>query len=284
MLGEFLAIISAVSWAFSTILSAEALKYVSPIRSNAIKTFFAVALMVPISLATGELENLFTVNLQSLILVISAAIIGWGIRDTFLFKSITNIGVSRSYTLAYSHPLFAVAFSVAFLGEPFGLNTLGGAILVISSVILVLKNDKKGIMKNSFTGFLLALGAAISWAAGVVLLGLGIREMTALQANALRYPALAFFLFLLSEPTKKWNINKKNLVLLSAAGIIGMVIGGTAFPISMDLIGVSKATLLSASSPVWSSIISNMVLKEKVTPHVFLASVIVVLGIYLLVS
>ena len=56
--------------------------------------------MIPLAFAEGKPENLSSVNLQGFMFVVSAAIFGYGIKDTFLFKSIELIGISRSYTVA----------------------------------------------------------------------------------------------------------------------------------------------------------------------------------------
>jgi len=104
MLGETLAVLTAILWAVSTVLSAKALKKVDPIRSNAIKTLSSAIIMVPIALLTGDLTNPSNIDLNALFLVVSAAMIGFGIGDTLLFKSIILMGVSRAYTIVYVSP------------------------------------------------------------------------------------------------------------------------------------------------------------------------------------
>jgi len=282
MWGEALAIVTALTWASATVLSAEALKKVDPVRSNAVKSFFSAALMLPIAFAAGEMSNLSEVNIPSLLLVIVAAVIGFGIGDTLLFQSITIIGVSRAYTITYTYPLLTMISAVVFLGEPLRSTTLVGTALMVLSVVSLLseKDDSHG--KSSSKGLLMAFGTAITWAIGILLVALGLRELTALQANALRYPALSLFLLIISKPTRKWNLDRKSLLLLFASGALGMVLGGIVFLLSMNLIGASRATPLSASSPVWASIMSSLFLKEKVTPRLLISSALVVAGTYLI--
>ena len=163
MLGEALAIVTALTWTCATVLSAEALKKVDPIRSNAPKSFFSAALMLPIAFTAGEISSLSDVSIQALLLVIVAAIIGFGIGDTLLFQSIIIVGVSRAYTITYTYPLLTMISAVVFLSEPFRLTTLIGTALMVLSVVSLLseKDDSNG--KSSSRGLLMAFGTAITW-------------------------------------------------------------------------------------------------------------------------
>ena len=284
MWGEILAVATSLMWAASTVLSAEALKKVDPIRSNTIKTLSSALLMFPIAFAAGEMNNLSEVSLYGLFLVIAAALVGFGIGDTLFLKSMTLIGVSRAYTSAYTYPLFTMIIAVTFLQEPFSLEALIGTILIVSSVILILTDSDGHQGEKNLKGFLMALGTSLTWAVGIILVALGVKEMGVILANALRYPVLFFFLLAVSKPRKPWNIDKRSLLVLSASGALGMVIGGITFLYSLNIIGASRATPLSASSPVWAAIMSSLFLKEKVTPKILLAAVAVVIGIYFLTS
>jgi len=283
MIGETLALLTALTWAASTVLSAEALKRVDPIRSNTIKTFFAALVMLPIAFAAGEFNNLFHADLEALLFVVSAAIIGFGIGDTLLFKSIVIIGVSRAYTIAYTYPLFTMIIAVLLLKEPFLLRYLIGTILTVLSIIMISSENNKTHGSISLKGLMMALAAALTWAIGTILVALGLKNISVFLANALRYPALFLFLYLISKPRKKWMLDKKVLAVLSASGILGMVLGGITFLFSVQLIGASRATPLSASSPVWASIMSSVALKEKITLRLLLSSIIVVIGVYFLI-
>jgi len=121
------------------------------------------------------------------------------------------------------------------------------------------------------------------WAVGTILLALGLKNISVLLANAIRYPVLSLFLYLISKPRMKWTVERRDLAILAASGILGMVIGGITFLFSVQLIGASRATPLSASSPVWASIISAVALKEKVTLRMLLSSIIVIIGVYFLI-
>ncbi|KYH40817.1 MAG: permease [Candidatus Bathyarchaeota archaeon B26-2] len=288
MLGEFLAVLTALLWAVSTILSARALRDMNPIRANMLRTLFSALTMPFISLALGEFNEISNIDPVSLLFVIVAAIIGFGLGDTFLFKSMTMIGVSRSYTIAYTYPLFTILIAVPTLRESLLPTHLLGAVAITLGVILVTSGesgDREGEAKNvNLWGVLAALANALLWAVGTVLVAVGLREMSATLANTLRFPLLFLFLLVLSKPKGKWNLNHKSLAAIALSGLLGMVIGGITFLLSVQMIGASRATALSATSPLWASIMSSLLLRERVTARLLSASTLVVLGVYVLTA
>ena len=285
MLGEALAILTAILWAVSTVLSAEVLKKIDPIRSNVIRTLFSVVLSIPIAIIAGDLNSFSNVDLNALILVILAAIMGFGVGDTLLFKSITIIGVSRAYTIVYTSPFFTMILAVVLLNEPFIIKYLVGTILIVLAVIVISIDNNSGADRGiiSLEGIMLALLSSLCWAVGTILVTIGVKNISVYLANMVRYAFLFLFLLLISKPMRRWNVTKKDLMLLSASGVTGMVIAGIMFLLSLKLIGASRAIPLSSSSPVWASIMSAVFLKEKVTPRLLLSAIIVTVGTYFLI-
>lgn len=284
MIGEALAILSALMQAISTVLSAKALKNVDPIWSNVIKSFASAVVMFPIIVARGILFGRVNVRADALFFVILAAIVGFGFGDTFLFKSIVLIGVSRAYTISFTSPLFTIILAMIFLNETFLPRYLVGAIfIVISLAIVSLELEEEGQKNINLRGVIAAIAAALCWAMGTILVTLGLRNIDVLLANAIRFPILALFLFIISEPRKKRRVSGRDFMLLSISGVIGMVFGGIVFLLSIQLIGASRASPLNASSPVLASIISKAFLKEKVTFRLILSSIFIIIGIYFLV-
>ena len=283
MLGEALSIAGALSWAASTVLLAETLKDIDPLSVNALKTLFAVLSTLPIALVMGELQNLPNLSFYGFLFVTLAAIIGFGVGDTLLFKSINLIGVSRSYTIAYTYPLFTIVFAVLFLSEPFLLKYLLGTVMIFIGVVGVSVSSNAEVNRENYRGLLAALATAILWAIGTVLVALGLNEISTILANTVRFPLLFIFLLPVSRFwRKKLRLTKRDWIFLATSGILGMTLGGIAFLFSVQLIGASRATSLSSSSPVLASLMSSFFLKEKVTWRVIASSIMVVLGIYFL--
>lgn len=283
VLGEALSIVGALSWAASTVLLAETLKDIDPLSVNTLKTLFAVLSTLPIALVMGELQNLPNLSFYGFLFVTLAAIIGFGVGDTLLLKSINLIGVSRSYTIAYTYPLFTMVLAVLFLAEPFLLTYLLGTVMIFLGVVGVSVRNRTQTDDGNSKGVLAAFATAILWAVGTILVALGLNDMSTILANTVRFPLLLMFLLPVSKFwRKKLRLTRKDWVFLATSGILGMTLGGIAFLFSVQLIGASRATSLSSSSPVLASLMSSLFLKEKVTLRIIASSIMVVLGIYFL--
>jgi drug/metabolite transporter (DMT)-like permease len=285
LLGEALSIIAAILRAASNILAAKALKDLNPLSVNALKISFAAVSMLPFVLVMGAMQSLGGLSFYGLFWLILAAIVGFGFGDMFFFKSITIIGVSRSSTVAYSFPLFTIGFAVAFLAEPFSLTNSFGAGMILLGIMLSLAeaSDESNCYGRRLQGISLAFATAISWSIGSILFTLSVRDISVVLANAIRYTFLSsLFLPIFAMRARDRSLRKKDLVLIALSGILDLTIAGLAFLLSLQLIGASKATPLSATSPVWACLMSKIFLREKVTLRIIASSIAVVIGIFLL--
>jgi drug/metabolite transporter (DMT)-like permease len=155
--------------------------------------------------------------------------------------------------------------------------------MIFIGVVGVSVNNNAEVNRENYRGLLAALATAVLWAIGTVLVALGLNEMSTILANTVRFPFLLFFLLPVSRFwKKKLRLTKRDWIYLATSGILGMTLGGIAFLFSVQLIGASRATSLSSSSPVLASLMSSFFLKEKVTWRIIASSVMVVLGIYFL--
>ncbi len=283
MWGEIIAVLTAFLWAISTVILARTLRDIDPLNVNTFKTLFAAIFMIPIAWFMGEIQNIENLNFLGLGLVVLAAVIGFGVGDICLLKSITLIGAARSYTVSYTFPFFTMLLAIIVLNEPFNSRYLLGAVIIflgILNIVILSPNSNKG---NNVHGLFLAFSAALLWSVATILVTLGIREISVILANTLRFPILFIFLLLISRHwSKRPNLTRKNLLLLAVSGILGMTIAGVTFLTSLNLIGASRATPLSSSSPVWASLMIHFFLKEKITVRVIVSSIMVVAGIYFL--
>jgi drug/metabolite transporter (DMT)-like permease len=211
-------------------------------------------------------------------------LLAFGLGDTSLFKSVTLIGGSKSYTIAYTFPLFTMFFAIIFLGESFLIKYLIGTIIIIFGIINAFYKKNINHDKENNLGLLAAFITAISWSIASILITIGIKNISVITANTIRFPLLFGFLFFLTRPwTKKKAFPKKNLYLIAISGILSMALGGIIFLHSVKIIGISRATSLTASSPVWAILLSKPLLKEKISIRILISALMVIVGTYLLV-
>jgi drug/metabolite transporter (DMT)-like permease len=283
MLGEAFSLLAAFLWAGSTIVAAKALKDVAPVSANALRTLFATASMLPIAFAISGSRYLFNLDPYGSLLVVVAAIIGFGIGDTCLYKGIGLIGLSRSYTIGYSYPFFVMAFAALLLGEPFQAEHIVGTAIIFLAIANIFLEKNISIGETNRKGIIVAFAAAISWSLGTTLVALGLKTIDIIQANTIRFPFLFVILFLISRMRSrggKWTMRAIFFLLIS--GLLGMTLGGVVFLFSIKLIGVSRAAPLSSSSPIWASLMSSLFLKEKISWRVIASSIMVAAGTFFL--
>lgn len=118
-----------------------------------------------------------------------------------------------------------------------------------------------------YLGELAALGAATCWGIGSILFGYAAVRVGAVAVNSIRVPmASAIFLvatLLSSEVIVPPDVSTAQLLWLVVSGLVGIVVGDTSFYRSLTILGPRKTTLLVASSPVFATAISWLVLGQQ---------------------
>ncbi len=92
----------------------------------------------------------------------------------FGFNVLTAFGqllteTSKAAIIAFTMPMWAALLAAIFLGERFGLNRIASLLLGMAGLATLLAGDARNFIDHP-AGFLFMLGAAVSWAAGTVLL------------------------------------------------------------------------------------------------------------------
>lgn len=103
-----------------------------------------------------------------------AALVGAGLLTVFSFNILTAFGqllteTSKAAIIAFTMPMWAALFSSLFLKEKLGINRLISLALGMGGLAVLLNSNGAEYLDRP-AGFIVMLGAAISWAAGTVLL------------------------------------------------------------------------------------------------------------------
>jgi len=291
MLGELLALISAVMGALSAVAMRPALRNISAVSANALRVIVASIFMLPMAIAWGDLQSVYAFPGQFTLLVASV-LISFGVGDTLWFRSMKLIGVSLSVSVISTYPLFVIPGATLLLGErPSALNAVGAVAITTG---LVMATRVKGVTNNDGRprgglrlGLALALGAAVMYSIGVLLVTFGAHGLDPIAANALRLPILALFLAggsALSRNIQDFRrVTWRIATLLSAAGILGMGLGNVFFIYAIQLAGASRTAPLASTSPVFAALLAAMVLREKVNRWTWGAALLITIGAAMMV-
>jgi drug/metabolite transporter (DMT)-like permease len=141
---------------------------------------------------------------------------------------------------------------------------------------------------NVGMGDVVALAAALGWAATTVLARHISRAIPALWYNALRIAIAARVMVAVSPWTLSQadltNVSTTALALLLISVLTGFAIGDTAFFEAMRRIGVARAAPVAGCHPLVTALLAVAFLGEPVTLVLMLGIVIIGVGVYLIVT
>lgn len=229
-----------------------------------------------------------------MIILILSGIIGLVLGDTFLFKSLKEIGPRYTMILMSSNPAFGAILAYFTFGEKISfVGILGMFITFLGICLVIYQQNVNEISKYKITqkGVIYGLLSALGQAGGLILTKFAffIQEIHPLAATFYRiFPSfLTLFLFGIFYNRINHNFfnlmsNKKTLALLILGSVIGPYLGITASFIAVTHIQVGIAATIMSLQPILMLPISKYIQKEKFSFQSILGAFLAVLGIALL--
>ncbi len=271
---------AALCWTTTAALLKIGSSKIQPPLANAIRVAAATVGSLLLVFFAGEVDGLLTPNLGAFFAAFTAGLLGIVLGDTLYIYSLKMVGVARAMPVANTYPLFSTLGAFLFLGENITLSVIIGALVIIFGLWLI---SPSGEGEGSFTvkSFFLTLLCAPIWGAGILLLGYALNYYSVVALNAVRLPFLALILigFAYARGYNPTKLDRRTLLILASAGILGLSIGNLLLLVGMDNIGVAKAVPLSSTSPLFSTIVGRVFLRERVGLRVYLSAALIVLGI-----
>lgn len=294
MIGELAALGAAVSWTVSALFYGKALQQARPISANIVRLTLTGSILLLFLVILGKLA--FLTGLPSGVVVISAVsgIIGLGLGDTLYMVSLSRIGVARAVPITCVYPLFSLVWGVFFVAEPITWAVVLGAIVIVGGIWFLGQGTRAGEVdtkkKSLVIGMVFALLTAIVWSISIAMMDIAVRETPdldhALAINTMRVIAIAAFLFaaspLLDRKLGFLKVPKKTVMALVAGGIVALGLGWFFLAYSFVEIAQSRAVPISSTTPLFSTLASVFLLREKVTARTALGSIMIVVGIFLI--
>jgi drug/metabolite transporter (DMT)-like permease len=288
LIGEIASLSAALCWAISAILYKKSLEKVDAILANFIRTIPAAIFVFVLVLLIGEFWKISYLPYWSLVYLVLGTFMGLGIGDGLYFLSLKYIGVGRAVPITSTYPLFTAVFSIIFLEEIPQLLTIMGVIIVVVAIWLLSKNNSQNSTntKNDKKGFILAVITAITWSIGIILLDLALEGINYYLANAIRLPLLVGILAVVILFSGRGKIlvktSLREWLILGLAGVTAIGIGGIAFLAGISLIGATRSTAISSVTPLFSTVFSFYIIREKITLRIAAGAILATLGIVLL--
>jgi len=270
---------AAVCWALGPVFLKKGLALMNHSEMGAARTFgFVGAALFFVMLEPGVSAG-WPHPLPYLAVIFVSILIGNIVGDLAYFRSIEMIGVGRAVGTTSCYPLFVTAISSVWLGEAVTLPLVLGTLVMIAGLVLLKSGGAQTSEPRevSGAGFFFALVAAVSWAAMMVL------QKWLISVHSIHPASItlwrSFFLFSLSwlywgtsslrrgtNPMRIFAMSPKAWGWAIAAGTFGLAAGGYFFTKGIQLIPVSIATPITASSPLLAAAMGVLFFHERMRP------------------
>jgi len=125
----------------------------------------------------------------------------------------------------------------------------------------------------------------VIWAANYLARQLLLTKFSSLFLSAFSLTVVSIFFLILVFFTKSFiKVTKKELYLLVVAGLIGLVFNQIFLFTGLQYSTASNASLIFSMAPLITALLASIILKEKITKHLIIGSIIALLGVYFVLS
>src|SRR5690625_1786775 len=112
-----------------------------------------------------------------------------------------------------------------------------------------------------------------------------VEDFSPAMLTMLRLLFIVLFLIGLSSYKKHFKrVNKSNLLSIVFLGIIGVYINQWSFFVGLQTADPTTSALILATTPILTSILAAVFLKEKLTIRMLIGSIVAVIGIFFVVT
>ena len=295
MLGELAALGAALCWTVSAALYKVALSDAKPVSANISRCISTTVFFIACLGVTGRLQYLAALRLDSLLLAGVSGVIGLCVGDTLYMLSLKLVGVSRAVPVTCTYPLFTMLFEALFFSNQITLFVLLGAVLIIVGIWLISQGKGKltGMARSVlFKGILVAFVTAVAWGMSIAFMdkALTLSKLGVLDAafvvNTVRLSATTLTLLAISPFFVRQfgflKLKRRTWVILALGGIVALGLGWVLLAVSLLDIPASYAVPISSVSPLFATLSGAFLLKERVTTRIFVGSIFIVSGTFVL--
>jgi len=293
--GESLALLNAVIWALTGVVTKGVGRDVRPIHIVTTQVWVGFLFLIGIGLVTGYLDDLAEVQIRSALYLAGGALVNTAGSLVF-WQAITRSTVSKVYPTTQSIFIsISVLAGWLFLGDSPQIGVVGGAILIIGGVILLNRKPEAAVQKSAnpslpsehgSTGDYIGLGlaglTAILWAVGFLSTVVGLQDTPPVLAATIRnfVPAILFiplvFVIPSSRVSRVFKRNGTRLIL----GAVLFVGSSLSFVLALDNAPPGVVVVLINTSPMWAVVLAMVLLKERLDRYGLAGAALSVAGIF----
>lgn len=285
MLGVALAVLSAITSAFSVILVRRHSKESNTFNISLIISLIGISVLWPLALILTDFAG---ANLMALLIFGLSGILTPGLVRLLYYQGMKKLGAPVNSSLYATYPLYTALMAHFFLGDVLLAGNWLGIIMVFFSGILVELSSREVNIEGHYQrrNILLPLIGGLTLGVGSIMRKFALDMFNAPVfgvALAYTFSLLPFLaIYLASKPTRDAVTLKRDMRLFWVAGIGQAVTWMLGF-YALSNADVSVVTSILSTEPVFVALFAYVYLKkiEKVSAKLLVSIILTVIGIIL---
>lgn len=288
-MGELAALAAALCWAGGFVILRRIAGSIHSLQLNAVR-LWAPAVMMPVGMFAFGLQHEFlSLGWENFAAMMGSVVLGIGLGDTLLFTIMRVIGVTRSYTIGATAPMFGLVYAVVLLGEEITLlAALGTGIIIGGGILVTVRRASDGgeaiaSGRVYWRAVVIAVGIAMMWGLDFTLLKIGIGDLPPIVANSFRMPFAAIAIGILAWRSVgrilPLEMTPRHRAVALLSGAVGLGAGSMFFLTSIQLLGAARAGAIGAISPVFAMMLAVAFLGERQGRLTVLGTLLAVAGV-----
>jgi len=288
MSGEAIALLSALLWAFASVLMGWGVKRLHVIPLNLIRCVVSTAFFWSLLPFFGGLKAFATIEASQWLWLFLSVVMLLIVGDLLYFRSLELVGVSWAMPVASVNPLWAVLLAALFVDEPLSWSLFAGTLLVIAGIVLVSRStNKDGAVtgRRQRIGLLLALLTSVAWAVGLVILKPAAEGLDPVVANSVRQPMAAAMMLGLALARGRHKdlreLDRRSWLTIVGASLVGTGLGSLLFVLAIQMIGAGRTAVLTSTAPLMAMPLAVLWLHERPNRRTLTGALLATAGIIL---
>lgn len=253
-----------------------------PFSLTLFRFLFAFIFMLPIMKLSGENMKLHKGDIWYITMLAIVGMVGYHV---FFFSALRHTSVINSSLIAAINPIATTIFSVIILNEKLTTKNIIAIGVCFLGIIVVITKGNLGILKTlSFNvGDLYMLVAVIVWALYTVLSKKMLKKYSPIKVTtyvfAMTIVVLIPALIWENPATYIGNTDMKGWLSILYMALFASTCGYLIQQISIKKIGPMRTNLYYNLVPVFSMILSLLILKTTVSPVQIVAGIFIIVGV-----
>ena len=275
-------VMAMVFWSFSFIWTRVAILSFPPMTLITLRLIIASALLFLVAIVSGKFQKLRRKDLKLFLLLAFFEPFLYYVGETY---GLTMVESTLASVIVSTIPLFAPILAFLILRERIGWANIAGIVISLVGVFFVIYQPGGGFSANPWGVALLFLAvfAAICYATTL-------RKISTYYStlNVIFYQSLiglGFFIptfFMTDFPVvMSIHITNESLVALIMLSVFASVVAFVLFAGAVREVGVTRTNVFVNLIPVFTAILSWLILDEIITVSKWFGILIVVLGLFI---